>query len=47
MKVIGDGPGRLSDQVNIWIWATEDVQLDIIDANISKSLEQAEKFAKI
>jgi len=47
MKIIDDGPGVLSDQAINWIRATEDVQLEIIDANISESLEQAEKFAKI
>jgi len=47
MKVIDDGPGHLSDQVTNWISATEDIQLEIIDAIISESLEQAEKFAKI
>ena len=47
MKTIDDGPGVLSDQANHWIRATEDVQLDIIDSNLSESLEQGEKFAKI
>ena len=47
MKIIDDGPGVLSDQAINWIRATEDVQLEIIDANLSESLEQAEKFAKI
>jgi len=47
MKIIDDGPGVLSDQAINWIRATEAVQLEIIDANLSKSLEQAEKFAKI
>jgi hypothetical protein len=44
MKIIDDGPGVLSDQAINWIRATEDVQLEIIDANLSESLEQAEKF---
>jgi predicted RNase H-like nuclease (RuvC/YqgF family) len=47
MKVIENGPGHLSDQAINWIRATEDVQLEIIDANLSESLEEAEKFAKI
>jgi len=47
MKIIEDGPGVLSDQEINWIRATGDVQLDIIDDNLSESLEQAEKFAKI
>jgi hypothetical protein len=47
MKIIDDGPGVLSDQAINWIRATEDVQLEIINANLSESLEQAEKFAKI
>jgi hypothetical protein len=40
-KVIDDGLGHLSDQARHWINATEDVQLEIIDAGLS------EKFAKI
>jgi len=47
MKVIDNGPRLLSDQAIDWIRATEDVQLEIIDANLSESLEQAEKFAKL
>jgi hypothetical protein len=47
MNVIEDGPGHLSDQAFNWIRATEDVQLEIIDANLSESLEQIGKFAKI
>jgi len=47
MKVIDDGPGPLSDQAINRIRATEDVQLEIIDANLYKSHEQAEKFAMI
>jgi len=47
MKAIEDGPGLLSDQAINWIRATEDVQQQIIDSNLSESLEQAEKFAKI
>jgi len=47
MKIIDDGPGVLSDQAINWIRAMEDVQLEIIDANLSESVEQAEKFAKI
>jgi len=47
MKVIDDSPGLLSDQAVNWIRPTEDVQLVIIDANLSGSLEQAEKFAKL
>jgi len=41
MKVINDGPGPLSDQAFNWIRAMKDVQLEIIDANLSESLEQA------
>jgi len=47
MKAIDDGPGLFSDQLMNWIRATEDIQLEITDANLSKSLEQAEKLAKI
>jgi len=47
MKIIDDGPGVLSDQAINWIKATEDVQLEIIDATHSESLEQTTKFAKI
>jgi len=47
MKIINDGPGVLSDQAIDCIRAMEDVQLEIIDTNLSESLEQAEKFAKI
>jgi len=47
MKIIDDGPGVLSDPAINWIRATEDVQLGIIDANLSESLEQAEEFGKI
>jgi len=47
MKIIDDSPGVLSDQAFNWIRATEDVQLEFIDANLSESLEQAEKFPKI
>jgi hypothetical protein len=47
MKIIDDGPRVLSDQANNWIRAMEDVQLEIIDANLSESLEQADKFPKI
>jgi len=47
MKDINDRPGVLSDQAINWIRATEDIQLEITDANLSESLEQAEKFAKI
>jgi len=47
MKIIDDGPGVLSYQAIDWIRATEDVQLEILDANLSESLEQAEKFTKI
>jgi hypothetical protein len=46
-KIIDDGPGHLSDQAINWIKATEDVQLEIIDAGLSESLEQAEKFSKV
>jgi hypothetical protein len=46
-KIIDDGPGHLSDQAINWIKATEDVQLEIIDAGLSESLKRAEKFAKI
>ena len=45
MKVIDDGPGDLSDQAINWIGATEVVQLQIIDINLSGSLEHAEKLA--
>jgi chromosome segregation ATPase len=37
----------LSDQAINWIKATEEGQLEIIDAGLSESLEQAESFAKI
>jgi len=47
MNIIDDSPGVLSDQAINWIRATEDVQLEIIDANLSESLEHAEEFAKI
>jgi len=47
MKVIDNGPGHLSDQAINWIRATEDVQLEIINAHLSESLGQAKKFAKI
>jgi len=47
MKIINDGPDVLLDQAINWIRATEDVQLEIIEANLSESLEQAEKFATI
>jgi hypothetical protein len=46
MKIIDDAPRLLSDQAINRIRATEDVQLEIIDANLSESLKQAEKFAK-
>jgi len=41
MKIIHDGPGVLYDQAINWIWATEDVQLEIINAHLSESLDQA------
>ena len=47
MKVIDDAPRFLSDQAINGIRATENVHLDIIDANLPESLEKAEKFAKI
>jgi len=47
MKVIDDGPGDLSDQAINWIRATENVQVKIINANLSEMLVLAEKFAKI
>jgi len=47
MQVINNGPGLLSDHAINWIIATRDVQLEIIDRNLSESLEEAEKFAKI
>jgi hypothetical protein len=47
MKVIDEGPGVLSDQALNWIRATEDVQSEIIDANLSESIEHAVKFGKI
>jgi len=47
MKVMDDGPGVLSDQAINSIRGTENVQLEIIEDNPFKSLEQAEKFAKI
>jgi len=46
MKVIVDGPRLLSDQAINWIRATEDIQLEMIDANLCENLEDAEKFAK-
>jgi len=47
IKIIDDGLGVLSDQAINLIRAKEDVQLEISGANLSESLEQAEKFAKI
>jgi len=47
MKVIENGPGLLSDQAINWIRATVDVQLEIINANLSENHKQSEKFAKI
>jgi hypothetical protein len=47
MKFIDDGPGHLSDQAITWIRGTDEVELVIMKANLSESLEQAEKFAKI
>jgi len=47
MKIIDDSPGILSDQAITWIRATENVQFQIIDTNLSEGLEQAEKFAVI
>ena len=47
IKVINDGPGVLSDKVINCIRAMEDIQLEILDANLTKSLEQGEKLAKI
>ena len=47
MKIINDVPGVLSNKAINWIRATEDFQMEIIDANLSESLEQGEKFAKI
>ncbi|KAF8246992.1 hypothetical protein K440DRAFT_644312 [Wilcoxina mikolae CBS 423.85] len=46
-KIIAEGPAPLSDQAINWIKATEDVQLEIIDADLSESLKQVEIFAKI
>ncbi|KAF8242966.1 hypothetical protein K440DRAFT_638094 [Wilcoxina mikolae CBS 423.85] len=46
-KIIADGPRPLSDQAINWIKAMEDVQLEIINAGLLESLEQAEKFANI
>jgi len=46
-KVTDNGPGVFSAKAINTNRATEDVQFDIIDANLSNSLEQAEKFAKI
>jgi len=45
--VANSSPGVFSDQAIKWIRGTENLQLEIIDANHSKSPEQAEKFAKI
>jgi len=39
MKVIYNGPGVLSHQAINWIRDMEDIQLEIIDANLSESLE--------
>jgi hypothetical protein len=47
MKIIDNGPGVWSFKAINLIRATEDIQLEITDANLSESLEQAEKFAKI
>jgi len=47
LKITDDGPGVWSDQAIDWIRATEDVQLEIIDGNLSELLEHAKKCAKI
>jgi len=47
MKVINDGAGVVSDQAINWIRATENIRVEIIDAKLSESREQAETFAKI
>jgi len=45
--LIDDSPGVLSDEAINWIRATEDIQLEMTDANPSESIEQAEKIAII
>jgi len=47
MKLIDESPGVLSNQALNGIRATEEVQSEIIDANLSERLEPAEKIAKI
>jgi hypothetical protein len=47
MNIINNSPDVLSDLAIYWIKAMKDIQLEIIDANLSKSLEQAEKFTKV
>jgi hypothetical protein len=47
MKIIDDVPGVLSKQAINWSRATVDVQLGILDANLSERLQQAEKYTKI
>jgi len=43
-SILDDGSGLLSEEAINSIRAAEDVQLDIIDVNISQSFEQAEKW---
>ena len=45
--VIDDVPGLLSAQAINQMRATEDIQLEINDANLSECLEEVEKVAKI
>jgi predicted RNase H-like nuclease (RuvC/YqgF family) len=47
MKVIDDSPGVLPDQAMNGIWATEEVELEIIDAYLSERVEPAEQFGRI
>jgi len=47
IKVIDNGPGRLSDQAMDMIVPMEAVQRHIVNANHSDSLEQAETFANL
>jgi len=46
MNVIKNGSGFLSHPVMNEIWAIEEIQLEIPNANISESHEQAEQFTK-
>jgi len=47
MKDIDDCPAVLSDIAMNWIRALEEVQMEIIDADVSEILEEAEEYAMI